>query len=121
IAEDVHAAHSIYFQVLGEHGFIGLFLFLLLWFLTWRSAGWILKHAKPIEDMQWAARLGAMCQVSIAGFAVGGAFLSLAYFDLAYNIVVIVVLTRKLVEQRLKELKPAPKAQYVGAPIAGGI
>ena len=28
--EVAHAAHSIYFQVLGEHGFIGLFLYLLL-------------------------------------------------------------------------------------------
>ena len=27
---DVHAAHSIYFQILGEQGFIGLFLYLSL-------------------------------------------------------------------------------------------
>src|SRR6185295_1803697 len=32
---DVHAAHSIYFQMLGEHGFVGLSLFLLLWLLLW--------------------------------------------------------------------------------------
>jgi probable O-glycosylation ligase (exosortase A-associated) len=43
---DVHAAHSIYFQVLGEHGFIGLILFLTMWGLTWRWAGWLRKNAK---------------------------------------------------------------------------
>ena len=30
---DIHAAHSIYFQVLGEHGFVGLILFVLIWAL----------------------------------------------------------------------------------------
>ena len=30
ISTDCRAAHSIYFQVLGEHGFLGLFLYLLL-------------------------------------------------------------------------------------------
>ena len=34
-----------------------------------------------------------MCQTSLVGYAVGGAFLSLAYFDLPYNIVVILVVT----------------------------
>jgi hypothetical protein len=33
-----------------------------------------------------------MCQVSLAGYAVGGAFLSLSYYDLPYNILVLVVL-----------------------------
>ena len=28
--EDVHSAHSIYFQMLGEHGYVGLCLFLTL-------------------------------------------------------------------------------------------
>ena len=33
-----------------------------------------------------------MSQVSLAGYAVGGAFLSLSYYDLPYNILILVVL-----------------------------
>ena len=95
---DVHAAHSIYFQVLGEHGFIGLILFLLMWIFTWRWAGWLRTQAKADAETEWASVLGAMVQASLAGYAVGGAFLSLAYFDLPYNLLVIVVLTRRWVE-----------------------
>lgn len=95
----IHAAHSIYFQVLGEHGFIGLLLFLVIWALTWRSAGWLRKNATD-EETKWASTLGSMCQVSLAGYAVGGAFLSLAYFDLPYNILILVVLARRCVEAR---------------------
>ena len=36
-----------------------------------------------------------MCQVALVGYAVGGAFLSLAYFDLPYNILVIVILAKR--------------------------
>jgi probable O-glycosylation ligase (exosortase A-associated) len=37
----VIAAHSIYFQILGNHGFIGLFIFLALWFATYSQATWL--------------------------------------------------------------------------------
>ncbi len=102
----VHAAHSIYFQVLGNHGFVGLFLFLLIWILTWRSANWLRARGAVIPEARWCANLAAMCQVSLVGYAVGGAFLSLAYFDLPYNIMVIVVLTRVWVEKKGWESEP---------------
>ncbi len=93
------AAHSIYFEVLGNHGFVGLFLFLGLFGATWRAAGW-LKHQKfTAPETRWCSQLGMLCQVSLAGYAVGGAFLSLSYFDLPYDIMVLVVLTRVWVER----------------------
>jgi len=92
VPTDVHVAHSIYFSILGEHGFIGLFLFLLVWTLVWRSAGRLRVQGKQQPQTMWLSDLGAMCQVSLVGYAVGGAFLSLAYFDLPYNILIVVVL-----------------------------
>jgi probable O-glycosylation ligase (exosortase A-associated) len=100
---DLHAAHSIYFQVLGEHGFIGLALYVLVGVLAWRDAAWIIEHACAFDDLRWAAPLAAMIQTSLAGFAVGGAFLSLAYFDVPYYLVGILVATRALVAQRLAQ------------------
>jgi probable O-glycosylation ligase (exosortase A-associated) len=100
---DLHAAHSIYFQVLGEHGFVGLGLYLLMGVLAWRSAAWIIRHAGPLDELRWAAGLAAMIQTSLAGFAVGGAFLSLAYFDVPYYLAAILIATRALVERHLAE------------------
>jgi putative inorganic carbon (HCO3(-)) transporter len=105
---DLHAAHSIYFQVLGEHGFVGLGLYLLLGVLAWRNAAWIIRHAAPVEALRWAAGLAAMIQTSLAGFAVGGAFLSLAYFDIPYYLVGILVATRVLVERGLTQPQQQP-------------
>ena len=101
----VHAAHSIYFQVMGEHGFIGLGLYLLLGVLTWRSAGWIARSTEGNIELRWAGSLATMIQTSMVGFAVGGAFLSLVYFDVPYYLMGAIVTTRLLVEQRLAEAK----------------
>ncbi|MGI9025279.1 MAG: putative O-glycosylation ligase, exosortase A system-associated [Burkholderiaceae bacterium] len=93
---DVHAAHSIYFQVLGEHGFIGLFLFMGIGAFTWAAASDAKRKARGITDMEWIGSLMDMVKVSMVGYAVGGAFLSLAYFDVPYYLLVIVVATREL-------------------------
>jgi putative inorganic carbon (HCO3(-)) transporter len=93
--EKPRAAHSIYFSVLGEHGYVGLFLYLLMWWLVFRLAGRMRKETKGIAKVSWVYELVGMCQVSLVGFFVGGAFLSLAYFDLPFNILVILVVTQR--------------------------
>jgi probable O-glycosylation ligase (exosortase A-associated) len=97
----VRAGHSIWFQFLGEHGYVGLFLFMLMWMLTWRDASWTIRRCDKREGWQWAADLARMIQVSLVGYFVGGAFLQLAYFDMPYYLLIAVVLTRKLVEKEV--------------------
>ena len=91
-AQQNRAAHSIYFQILGEHGWAGLTLFLAIGLTAWFRAGQLIKKLKGQPDQQWAADLVRMCQVSLIGFAAGGAFLSLAYFDMPYNCVAMIAL-----------------------------
>jgi len=92
---DSHAAHSIYFQVLGEHGYIGLMLFLALMLATWLTARNVRKLTETQADKKWAFDLVSMCQVSIIGYAAGGAFLTLAYFDLYYDLITLIVALEK--------------------------
>jgi probable O-glycosylation ligase (exosortase A-associated) len=98
--EYVHAAHSIYFQVMGNHGMIGFLIFVALFGTTYYWAGRLRKEAAVDPRARWCGDLGAMAQVSLVGYAVGGAFLSLAYFDLPYNIMMMVVLARVWIRKR---------------------
>ncbi len=91
----VHDVHSIYFEVIGEHGFIGFGLFMLLWLFTWLRARQVIRRCKNDPERKWAADLAAMIQVSLIGYAAGGAFLGLAYFDLPYHLAATLLLAAK--------------------------
>lgn len=104
VPDNVLAAHSIYFEVLGEQGFVGLLLYLSIGVLTWMTAQRLIKVGRSAEQFEWAADLGAMVQVSMVGYAVAGAFLSLAYYDLPYDIMAAAVLARHLVSRTARSI-----------------
>jgi probable O-glycosylation ligase (exosortase A-associated) len=101
--QDVHDAHSIYFEVLAEHSFLGLTLFLLLGFATLATCRRVAELTRNRPEVAWAKNLCGMAQVSLIGYAISGAFLGLAYFDLVYCLIAICVLTRLVVERELAE------------------
>ncbi len=113
--QDYHDSHSIYFEILGEHGYPGLLLFLALAILTWRCSTWVLRHARDRPDLQWAVGLAAMIQVSLVGYAVGGIVIGLAYFDLLYHLVALSIANRMLVERRLREEGPIEAESLLAA------
>ena len=101
--EDFHDAHSIYFEVLGEHGFVGLGIFLMLGVIALQYGRQVRKLTKERDDLKWAYDLSSMIQVSLIGYAVGGAFLGLAYFDLYYHLISLLLLTRMEVNKVIKK------------------
>lgn len=114
----VYVAHSIYFQMLGEHGFVGLALFLLLGVTCWRTASRVARQATgDAEFGSWMPLLMRMCQVSLVGYAVGGAFLSIGYLDLPYYIMTFIVLCDVLARKRARSPNKAPERPAV--PLTG--
>ena len=104
--------HSNYFEVMGEHGFVGLALYLALGAAAFLTGTWVSRRTRNHPDLGWARDLAVMTQVSLVGYAVGGVFLNKAYFDLYYHLVTILVLTRVLVARELAE-----RAKEVTSPI----
>jgi len=103
--EDFHDSHSIYFEVLAEQGFIGLALFLTLGILAFRTGTRIIHSTRDNNELLWAYHLAAMLQVSLVGYAVGGAFLGLAYFDLYYSLIALLVLLRLVIEKDITTIE----------------
>lgn len=94
--DDVHDVHSIYFEAMGEQGFIGLGMFLLIGFTAWRTGSKVIKTCEADPNRKWAVDLVSMTQVSLIGYAIGGAFLGLSYFDYPYDLVIILVLVYQI-------------------------
>lgn len=94
--DDFHDAHSIYFEVLGEHGFVGLAIFLALGILSLSKGNQIRRMTRKRPEALWAYDLASMVQVALVGYAIAGLFLGLAYFDLYYHLIAILIITERI-------------------------
>ncbi len=88
------APHSIYFEVLGEHGYVGLFLFLTMLFTGWFSAGTAAKEFRKYKETEWVGDMSGAIQLSLVGYAVGGLTVNIAAFDFFYHLLITIVLCR---------------------------
>lgn len=100
------ASHSIYFMVLGEHGFIGLVLYLAICFLAWRNLARVIALTKDKPEELWGYDMATALQVSMIGFLVGGALLPMAYYD---GFLTVIAMTAPL--RAVMEAKYAPVAR----------
>jgi probable O-glycosylation ligase (exosortase A-associated) len=92
---DVHGPHSIYFGVLAEHGFPGLFLYLVLLACTLLTLQSVFRYARRWGD-ELAGAYAPMLQFSLLAFMVSGAFLGRAYFDYYFTIIACTIVLRRL-------------------------
>lgn len=109
------AVHSVYFRILGEHGFPGLALFLALLFVSWRACAQVRRLTRDTQPDKWAFDLASMLQVTLVAYMVAEAAGTLSYFDLVYQIMAICVLLRQLVV----ELRAEAVAHERSGPMPG--
>jgi putative inorganic carbon (HCO3(-)) transporter len=73
------AWHSIYFEMLGELGWPGLFMFLLAAVSSMFSLLRLSRKCRKIPDMAWVADMSDAVQAGILVFLSAGAFVGLAF------------------------------------------
>lgn len=92
---DVHGPHSVYFGILGEHGFPGLALFLCLIGSAFFSTFEVVKWGRYYGD-DIAVAYALMFRFGLVGFLTAGLFLARAYFDYAYTIIACIIILRSV-------------------------
>jgi probable O-glycosylation ligase (exosortase A-associated) len=73
------AFHSVYFEVLGEHGFPGIAIFLSLAGTMFFKLRRIAKRARAYPELQWVVGLSDALQSGLAVFMSCGAFVGIAF------------------------------------------
>jgi probable O-glycosylation ligase (exosortase A-associated) len=111
---EVRAVHSIWLEVLAEHGFPTFFVWCGI---TAAGAYYALRTsrlAKNIPELQWCANLARMSQVSIIAYLTGGSLLSLGYWDFYFTLLVAVAAVHQHVKVALgKSIQVLPKTTRV--------
>jgi putative inorganic carbon (HCO3(-)) transporter len=92
---EARAAHSIWFQVLGQHGFVAFALFVAMLGLTMLHLQRLKSATQNDLDAKWIHNYASALQIGLIAYLVCGTFLSLAYFDLLYLYVAATALLQR--------------------------
>ncbi len=100
------AAHSIYFEVLGDLGFSGLVLFLGILVSAFWNLRAVRRETFGRPALQWAFDLAGYLRLAMIAYAVSGAALSVAYSELAFVMFTLVSALRKIVSEEVIAKRP---------------
>lgn len=110
-----YAAHSIWFEALGEHGFVVFAIWLGMMMTGIVYSIRITRTARDHPHLRWTYDLARMAQVSIVAFMAAGSFVSLAYWDCFWTLIVALGATYRLVVTA-----PQQAPQQVAGPTGSG-
>jgi probable O-glycosylation ligase (exosortase A-associated) len=89
------AAHSIYFEVMGDMGFVGLLIFMTILLQSIYSRFAIKRMVATLGNQYtWARDLADMLMLAVIAYMAGGAAVSLAYLEVIYMIIMLMELLR---------------------------
>ncbi len=112
------AAHSVYFEMLGGAGFVGLGLYLGLLATAYFTANRLFHEGAISTTPPWRSRLGYYGQMSLVVFGIGGASTSLEMWD-GYLVVIACIAAAARLPQLAQEPaqtdRKAPHGWRMGA------
>ncbi len=109
------AVHSIWFELLGEHGFPTFLIWAALSGVGVVQAWGLMRMARGRAELGWAGDLGRMGLVAIAAYLVSGSFLSLSYWDFYWTLLVVLAGAQVLAS---RARAPVPARGWRGAALA---
>lgn len=80
-------------------------MFLSIIVLAWRRGSRAIALSKGHPEVAWAADMARMVQVSLVAYLSGGAFLSLSYFDLPWQLYGMLILLERIVVEAVVPIK----------------
>lgn len=114
---EVHArvAHSMYFQLLGEIGFIGLSLYLLMFLGTLWSLFRLWRDTRHLPDelrhLDWIHRFAFWMFCCFVGYSFGSGLLNMLYIEFPWYAMFFSVLMQQFVREELRKCSRFRTAQ----------
>ena len=115
IVETSRAFHSSYFELLGEHGWVGILLFLTLALrCLWVFQG-VIRRCRGIADLAWCRDLAIALQCCLLTLLACGAFIGIAFQPTFWYLFALSTCLREFVHRTV----PVPAGRFArpGAPL----
>jgi probable O-glycosylation ligase (exosortase A-associated) len=120
----VWSCHSSWLTIWGEHGIPAFGLWVLLIVSCFVSTRWIRSQIRQHSELKWFRPLPSLLEASFIGFAVAGSFVDFAYFDLFYQLIALMVVTKDLIARKVEsisemEIREPDLKREIGSPEGG--
>ena len=102
------AFHNVYFEMLGEHGWIGLACFLLLMVLSLQAFQGVIRRTRHHPELAWCNDLARALQISLLAMMACGSFIGVAFQPTLWNLFGSAVCLREYV-RRTEATRAAPR------------
>ena len=112
------AVHSIWFELLGEHGFPTFVAWVSLTLAGIYYTFRIVSLTRRRPELAWAYDFGRMAQVSIVAYLVSGSFLSLSYWDFYWTLLVVIAATHAIAREAVRAEERAGAVGWRKRPVA---
>ena len=109
--------HSVWFTMLGDHGMLGVTLWIALVISCLASLRRLRLIGQGVPGGSWLVDFSNALQASVLAFLIVGTFLDAAYFDLFYYLVALIVIAKGIADAMLVK---APERSAVGVALASG-
>jgi putative inorganic carbon (HCO3(-)) transporter len=111
--EEGRAFHSIYFEVLGEHGWIGFAMFLALFAVFFLDMQRIRRKVRNTPDLEWLGDLARALSHSVLIFMAGAAFVGIAFSPLHYYLFALGISASAALRRAAATPVPGPAEPHV--------
>jgi putative inorganic carbon (HCO3(-)) transporter len=108
-----HDVHSAYFEMLEEHGFVAFSVWISLFLGTIVTLERLRRQVANRDELLWVKDYARAIQISLCGYAVGGAFLGVAYWDIFCHLVAIAAVLKVLVRRPVGQVEPVRPVESV--------
>ena len=119
IVDQGRAFHSIYFEALGEHGWIGLTIFLTIFAVFFLDMRHIRRKVRDRPDLEWLGDLARALSHGVLIFMAGAAFVGIAFQPLQYYLFALAVSASAALHRAATAPAPAPAESRVAPALPG--
>jgi probable O-glycosylation ligase (exosortase A-associated) len=106
----IWSCHSMWLTIFGEHGFPGIVLWLALLSCCFLSLRHLRRVGLKRDGGAWIADCAAMIQCSLVAYMCAGTFLDIAYFEMFYYLIAVLIALKATVGRMERETgTPGPQ------------
>ena len=91
------AVHSMWFGILSEWGFIGMLLFLIIYFYSWQACSRTIRKCRNNPELQPLANYASALETSLITAAAGGTFVPFQYIEMLWHFFALAITIEQLV------------------------